>query len=87
MGYYTNRSGIKKFKPDDTENDLWVWGELDMDELMQSINDHFGDDVKLRELKITSEYIQTSCIGYDLYDPSDYTNFLHITRIDPAGAD
>lgn len=84
MGYYTDRNGIKNFAPNDTVNDLWIWGEMDMEELMQSITDYFGEDAKLSDFKITPEYIQTSCIGYDLYDPSDYSNFLHITRIDPV---
>lgn len=32
------------------------------------------------EFEITSEYIHTSCLGYDLYDSSDYTHFIVITK-------
>lgn len=32
-------------------------------------------------INISTEYIHTSCLGYDEYDPSDYSNYLCISRV------
>ena len=32
----------------------------------------------LGELEISAEHIHTDCLGYDRYDPMDYTNYIII---------
>lgn len=53
---------------------------LSMSELISHCKAHFGEDISTNDLKITSEYIHTRCIGYDLYDPSDYDCYLVIRK-------
>jgi len=54
--------------------------QIDFLNMMDSIKSHFGEEISLEELDITAEYIHTRCIGYDLYDSSDYDNYIVITR-------
>jgi len=35
----------------------------------------------LEDIQITSEKIHTGCLTYDLYDSSDYTEFVILTRV------
>ena len=37
-------------------------------------------DADMNDLLIESKHIQTECIGYDRYDPFDYTDFIFISR-------
>lgn len=75
---------IFNFWPDNDDNTLYIpvgfgCSSLDLQELMETIESHFGDS-DLSSYVISSEYIHTSCIYYDLHDPSDYTNFVIIER-------
>lgn len=80
MGYSTRNNGqIKDFQPDNDENTLYVAGSMTFEELSEAIIAHFGD-VTPDQITIESEYIHTSCITYDLYDPGDYTNFIIIRK-------
>ena len=83
MGYST-RPGteIRDFWPDDTDMVMYIetgYSSTNLDELIEKINEKWPDS-KLSEFEITSEYIHTSCLGYDLYDSSDYTHFIVITK-------
>lgn len=49
-------------------------------ELIEMAQAHFGADIDLNDFQITAEHIHTDHIGYDLYDSSDYTNYLVISR-------
>lgn len=72
--------GIKNFWPKDTDDILWIdatYG-ISMDYLLDKAREHFGDSFDPEKIKVTAEYIHTKCITYDLYDPSDYTNFISI---------
>ena len=40
-----------------------------------NIKDYWPD-----KMGIASEYIHTSCLTYDKYDPFDWNCFIHITR-------
>lgn len=71
--------------PENTETSLYIncgIGSYPFDFLymMDSIKSHFGEEISLEELDITAEHINTRCIGYDLYDSSDYDNYIVITR-------
>ena len=83
MAHYTDKYDVDHIFPDNTPNELWIREKLNIDDLIQTIKDHFGEDAKFSDFSITGEYVLTT---YHRYDEPGYTNFLHITRIDPAGA-
>ena len=74
MGYYT-KNGVKCFEPDDTKNILYFRSGISLAEIMDIVSKQWPDTCE-SEILISSEHIQTSCIGYDLYDASDYTDFI-----------
>ena len=80
MGYFT-LNGITRYDPDNTPNTLYIqmFGSLDFDSLREKIKEHFGDP-NLDNYEISTEYIHTDCIGYDLYDSSDWSIFIIIER-------
>jgi hypothetical protein len=85
MGYGT-RPGtlghtIRTFWPDDTETEMFIDAShsTSMLELINRIEEKWPD-AKLHDITISSEKIHTDCLGYDLYDPGDYTDFIIITR-------
>lgn len=83
MGYYEDDRRIRHFMPDDTANVLHLasdYTEYSFDEIEQRIKAHFGEDAELTQFTIEADYIHTSCIGYDLYDPGDYTKYLIIRK-------
>jgi hypothetical protein len=84
MGYGTRNNGqIKTFWPDDTENDLYIASDFistSFQEILDRAKEKWGEELTLEEIMIEPEYIHTDCLTYDLHDPGDYTNFLHITR-------
>lgn len=79
MGYYTE-NGIQCFSPDNTADKLYIplWGDMKAEFLNQIITEHFGDIGN--DYNISAESIHTRCLGYDLYDSSDYDIFFIITR-------
>jgi hypothetical protein len=80
MTYSTRNNGqIKDYWPDNNESTLYLTGELTLSDLISSITEHFGSS-DLDKFTLSSEYIHTSCLTYDQYDSSDYTNFIVITK-------
>lgn len=77
MGYET-QNGIKTFTPDNTETELWLPSETSMEDLFSAIESHFGD-VNTTRLTLSAEHVHTNCLGYDAYDPGDYTNYIKVT--------
>ena len=76
---------IEYFEPDNDENTLYVkcgYNSWSIQEVLQLIQEHFNvnQESAILDFEITAEYIHTDCIGYDSYDPGDYTNYLCITR-------
>lgn len=79
MGYTTEGS-IGRFWPDDTEDCFYI-----------TYGTSLGDIIRLAEkkwpgidadaIKVDAEHIHTDCLTYDRYDPSDYTQFVVVTRI------
>lgn len=89
MGHFTRGSGvwpdvkIRCFEPDNDENTLWIdinYSSISISEILERCSDHFGKTT-LDELTIEAENIHTDCLGYDEYDPTDYTMYLKITRV------
>ena len=89
MGYGTRDGGIRTFWPDDTETEMYIDAggmfatPITMADLLQRINDKW-EGASLSNIEITSEYIHTDCLGYDLYDAGDYTTFIKIRRLPGA---
>lgn len=81
MGYSTRpgRLGhiIKTYWPDDDEDNLWIQSGGTGEDIIATAISHFGS---IEGLKFEAEYVHTDCLSYDLYDPNDYTNFIHIYR-------
>lgn len=77
MGYYEARNGTTSFKPDNTDTELWLPYSASMSDIVAEIEDQWPG-AKAEDIAITPAHIHTYCIGYDRYDPNDYTNYLHI---------
>ena len=67
---------IKNFWPQNTNETIYIERNLTLSEIIDVCKEHFGDKFDEEKIKISSEYIHTNCITYDLYDSSDYTNFI-----------
>ncbi len=81
MGYsYRNNGQITDFWPDDTEDCFYLTGDWGLDAMVEFCKEKWGDAIDLTKIRITSEHIHTSCLTYDSYDSSDYTNFIVIER-------
>ena len=73
------------FWPENTNTTMYIamYGEVDFEEILDSAKDHFKNpQLTFDEITLSVDYIHTQCVGYDLYDPSDYTKFLVITLKD-----
>lgn len=83
MGYWSpsNNSAIKNFSPDDGENHFYIRDSATLADIMQRATDKWGD-IGFDRIDICPEHIHTRCLTYDLHDPSDYDNFLLISKID-----
>lgn len=80
MGY-TTRGSITDFWPDDTEDKKYLVSDvINLESLYEKIKE-WWPNTHLSNISISSEKIHTSCIYYDLYDPSDYTDFIIIERV------
>lgn len=72
--------------PENTETTLYIYCGMmgtyqqNFGFLLEAAKRHFGDNIDFFDLEITAEYIHTRCLTYDLYDPSDYDNYIVITR-------
>ena len=73
----------RSYTPENDKNTLYInsnYISIGFEELQQCIENHFGAEINMADLSIEAEYIHTECLGYDLYDPSDYTRFLVIRK-------
>ena len=90
MGYGTRAGSlghqIQTFWPDDTDNCFYVDGNfssVQLSEILEKAKEKWGEDIDINNLNLEPEYIHTDCLGYDLYDPGDYTRFLCISYVRP----
>ena len=88
MGYGTRGGAfggkISTFEPDNTEKVLYInttYITVGLDEVLGKIREHFGV-IPFGRFDIDAEYIHTDCLGYDSYDPGDYSNYIKITLRD-----
>ena len=71
---------IKNYWPDNTETTMYICCAYTFDDIIEQAKNHFGNDINLDEITIRSERIHTSCLTYDLYDTSDYTDFIVVEK-------
>lgn len=84
MGYYTASNKTKTFRPDNTKDKIYIEGSMryTFSELFDIASEHFEKDYNLLDnIAISAEHIQTRCIGYDIYDPDDYDDFIVMERL------
>lgn len=84
MGYET-RPGIhghtiRTFWPDDTDTEFFLCGTQSLTEIIELVKEKWPG-IDLDDINIEPQNIHTDCLGYDLYDSSDYTNFIRISKI------
>ncbi len=82
MGEYRDERGLRYFTPDNTADKLYIrsGNVSDLDELLDRVQEHFGPDISLCDIEIEAEHIQTECLGYDIHDPHDYSDYLVLSR-------
>lgn len=83
--YRNNNKSIKDYWPDNDENTLYLSGSCTLSDVLNAAKEHFGDRYDEDFITIEAEHIHTSCLTYDLYDPSDFTDFI-IVSLDEKGA-
>lgn len=84
MGYSTRPGNlghtIRAFWPDDTDTELYIHAEgQTLQDLLDAAQEKWPG-TKLEDISIAAEHIHTDCLGYDSYDPIDWTNFFLLTR-------
>lgn len=79
MGY-TNRGSITDFWPDDTDTKMYIedgsFFDCSIADIIEKAKEKWGKQIDLDKVLIRPENIHTTCIYYDAYDPSDYTDFI-----------
>jgi len=76
---YSKDGSITDFWPDDTDTEMYLDYGTSLSTIMERIKEKWPDATN-DQIEISAEHIHTSCLYYDQYDPSDYTNFVVIKR-------
>ena len=63
------------FWPKNDAKTLYLAGGCSLEELLEATQAKWPG-VDPARIEIEPEYIHTHCLGYDLYDSGDYTNFI-----------
>jgi hypothetical protein len=87
MGEYRDHHNRRCFTPDNTSDILYLRADsgYTIEDLRDYAATHFQHDhLQEEDIQIGAEYIHTECLGYDRYDPDDYTLYLTIT-LTPSG--
>ena len=71
----------QEFWPQDTATEMYLASTYDLKEILERIQKKWPGATP-EQITIDTDRFQTKCIGYDLYDPSDYTTFIVIRRIE-----
>ena len=84
MGYSErkhSRGTIKTYWPDDNDYEMYLMSshQYSLAAIIYMCKEKWPD-ADFNDLVFESEKIQTDCLGYDLYDPCDYTDFVVIRR-------
>lgn len=70
---------MKSFSPTDTETSFWVRDCENLEVIIERAQEKWGDTVDLGLITITPHHIQERSIGYDLYDSSDYGDYIEVS--------
>jgi hypothetical protein len=84
MGYIKRPGSlITDYWPDDGPDHFWLTSsrQSSIAAIIEMAKERWGQDIDLNDISIESEEIHTSCITYDLYNPSDWTDFIKISRM------
>jgi len=85
MGYGTrpNLCGgtIRTFTPDDTDECFYIRGDESLSEIISRAKEKWGADINMDDINVSAENIHEDCLDYDLYDRSDYADYLCISII------
>jgi hypothetical protein len=60
---------------------MYLYESATLSDMMAFIDEKWPG-TSMSRITISSQYIHTQCIGYDLHDPMDWTNYLIITKTD-----
>lgn len=66
------------FWPEDAATEFYCYDSEDLESILERAQEKWPG-IGPGALRISAEYIHTHCIGYDRYDPGDYSNFLRIS--------
>lgn len=68
--------------PKDDEKTIYLEdnGGISFEQISNSIKEKWGE-VNPKLIEITSEYRHVTCLTYDLYDPTDYQNYIIINNL------
>jgi hypothetical protein len=81
MAYtYEDMGRVQHFWPDDTDDTIYTRDAHSIAYIVELVQAKWPG-VSLENVTITSEYINTRYITYDIYDPSDYDEFIVITKV------
>lgn len=69
---------VENYTPEDSQETIYILEGCSLQTIIDKVKDKWGD-IELDEVQIEPSYIHTRCLGYDLYDSSDYDNYLEIT--------
>lgn len=71
--------------PTNDENTLYLfvskYGSLSFSEILMGMVNHFGSNIDIADFEIGHLEYHARHVNYDLYDSSDYDNYLVISRI------
>ena len=73
---------IRDFQPDDTETEFYLdsnYRSYTLQEILERAREKWGPELNFEQLTIQPKHIHTECLGFDRYDPGDYTDFLLIS--------
>ena len=77
-------TAIRDFEPDNTADVLYLRADAygTLYDVLKAAQNKWGPHSGIEKIKIHAEHIHTECLGYDRYDPSDYTDYIVLTRIE-----
>ena len=72
---------IRDFEPDDSKSEMYLktdFSSISFQEIWEKCREKWPG-IKMDEIHLDAQHIQTECLGYGRYDRMDYTNFICIT--------
>jgi hypothetical protein len=69
---------IRTFTPDDGPRIFYIAYTAKLEQILELAQIKWPG-ITPSQIDIEPQHIHTDCLGYDRYDPGDYTNYLAIT--------